>query len=42
MTGTFFIQVQPVDILFDSVATDFFISVKLFETLGLVPSRRLP
>jgi len=31
-------QAQPINVLFDSGATHFFISVKLVETLGLVPT----
>ena len=38
--STFSIQAQPVDALFDSGATHSFISVKLVETLGLVPTRK--
>ena len=34
--GTFSIQAQPVDVLFDSGAMHFFIYVQLVETLGLV------
>ena len=40
MTGTFSIQAQPVDVLFDSDATHSFISVKLVQILGLVPTRK--
>ena len=38
VTGTFSVQAQPVEILFDSGATCSFISTKLVETLGLVPT----
>ena len=38
--GTFVIQAQPVDVLFDLGAIYSFISVKLVETLGLVPTRK--
>jgi len=37
VVDTFYIQAQPVDVLFDSDVTHSFISVKLVETLGLVP-----
>ena len=40
--GTFSIQTQPVDILFDLGATHSFIFAKLVETLGLVPTRTPP
>jgi len=40
--GTFFIQPQPIYVLFDSDATYSFMSVKLVETLGLLPTRRPP
>jgi len=36
--GTFSLLIQPVDILFHSGATHSFISVKLIETLGLIPT----
>ena len=42
MTGTFTIQTQPIDILFDSGATHSFISAKLVETLQLVPTHTPP
>jgi len=38
VTGTFSIQAQPVDVLFDSSVMHSFISVKLVETLELVPT----
>ena len=38
VTCTFSIQAQLIDVLFDSSATHSFISVKLVETLGLVPT----
>jgi len=38
--GISFILTQSVDILFDSRATHFFISIKLVEMLGLVPTRK--
>ena len=38
VTSTFSIPAQPVDVLFDSGATHSFISIKLVETLGLVPT----
>ena len=38
ITCTFSIQAQLVDVLFDSGAMHSFISVKLVETLGLVPT----
>ena len=40
VTGTVSIQAQLVDVLFDSGATHSFISVKLVETLGLVPTHK--
>ena len=40
VNGTFSIQAQPVDVLFDLGATHYFISVKLVETLGLVLTRK--
>ena len=42
VTGTFSIQAQPVDVLFDSDAIHSFIYVKLVETLGLVPTHIPP
>ena len=36
VTGTFSIQAQPVDVLFDSGATHSFISIKLVQTLGQI------
>jgi len=42
VTGTFSIQAQPVDVLFDSDATHSFISVKLVEALRFVSTRRPP
>ena len=39
ITGTFSIQVQPVDISFDWGTMHSFIYVKLVEALGLVPTR---
>ena len=38
--GTCSLLTQRVDVLFDSGATHFFISVKLVETLGLIPTRK--
>jgi len=38
MTSTFCILTQPIDVLFDSGTTHYFISVKLVELLGLVPT----
>jgi len=38
VTGTFSLQTQQIDILFDSGATHSFIFAKLVETLGLVPT----
>ena len=40
--GTFSIQAQPVDILFDLGVMHSFISIKLVKALGLVPTRRPP
>ena len=40
--STFSTQAQLVDVLFDFGATHSFISVKLVETLGRVPSHRPP
>ena len=42
VTCTFSLLTQLVDVLFDSSATYSFISVKLVETLGLIPTRRTP
>ena len=38
--GTFFIPNQPVNVLFNLGATHSFISIKLVETLELVPTRK--
>jgi len=38
VTGTFSIQAKLVDVLFDSGITHSFISIKLVETLGPVPT----
>jgi len=38
VTGTFSILTQPVDVLFDSNATHSFISVKMVESLRLIPT----
>ena len=38
--GTFSLLTQPVDVLFDSGTTHSFISIKLVETLGLIPTRK--
>jgi len=40
VTGTFSIRAQLVEVLFDSDATHSFISVKLVQILGLVPTRK--
>jgi len=40
VTGTFSIQTQAVDVLFDLGAMHSFIFVKLVETLGLVPTHK--
>jgi len=40
VTGTFSLLTQPVDVLFDSGTTHSFISIKLVETLGLIPTRK--
>jgi len=40
VTGTFSIQVQSIDVLFDSGAMHSFISVRLVKTLGLVRTRK--
>jgi len=42
VTDTFPIQAQPIDVLFDYGVMHSFISVKLIETLGLVPIHRPP
>jgi len=36
VTGTFSILTQPINVLFNSGATHYFVSVKLVESLGLV------
>ena len=40
VNGTFSIKTQPVDVLFDFGAMHSFISVKLVEALGQVPTSR--
>jgi len=40
VTGTSSIKIQPVDVLFNSGGMYAFISVKLVEPLGLVPTSR--
>ena len=40
VTGAFSLLTQLIDVLFDSGATHSFISVKLVETLGLIPTRK--
>jgi len=40
VTDTFSILTQPVDVLFDSGAKHSFISIKVVESLGLVPTRK--
>jgi len=40
--GTFSIQAQPIDVLFDSGAMHSFISVKLVKTLGLLLTCKSP
>ena len=40
VTSTFSIQAQLIDVLFDFGATHSFISMKLLDTLGLVPTHR--
>jgi len=42
VTGTFSIQAQPIDGLFDFGATYSFISIKLVATLRFVPTHRPP
>ena len=40
VTVTLSLLTQPVDVLFDSSATHSFISVKLVESLELIPTRK--
>jgi len=42
LTSAFSIQAQPIDVLFDLSASHSFISVKLVETLRLVPTCKPP